>query len=106
MCFGIQVAHSARAALQYQTRNLITVGDRTGTSTAGLQDAPNLGLTVTPTYYCSFNGALTSCFTGGSGLVYFAKVVVSGTFHSMLNYPGIPNTAVVTSTAVMRVTNQ
>jgi hypothetical protein len=106
MCFGIQVAHSARAALQYQTRNLTTVGDTGGTRNAALQDAPNLGLTVTPNYYCSFNGALTSCFSGTSGLVYFAKVQVSGTFHSMLNYPGIPNTFVVTSSAVMRVTNQ
>jgi Flp pilus assembly protein TadG len=106
MCFGIQVAHSARAALQYETRNLITASDAVGTRQAALVDAPNLGLAVVPSYFCSFNGAIISCFSGGSSVVYFAKVVVSGTFHSMLNYPGIPNTAVVTSTAVMRVTNQ
>jgi Flp pilus assembly protein TadG len=105
MYFGILVAHSARAALQYQTRNLITVGDKTNIQNAGLQDAPNLGLTVTPSYFCSWNGAIVSCLSGGS-VVYYAKVQVSGTFHSLLNYPGIPNSAIVSSTAVMRVANQ
>jgi Flp pilus assembly protein TadG len=105
MYFGILVAHSARAALQYQTRNLTTVGDKTNIQNAGLQDAPNLGLTVTPTYFCSWNGAIVSCFSGGT-VVYYAKVQVSGTFHSLLNYPGIPNAVPISATAVMRVTNQ
>jgi Flp pilus assembly protein TadG len=103
--FGILVAHSARAALQYQTRNLITVADKADTKNAGLQDAPNLGLTVTPTYYCAANGAIVNCL-GASGVVYYAKVEVSGTFYSLLNYPGIPNAVPISATAVMRVTNQ
>lgn len=106
MYFGILVTHSARAALQYQTRDLITVADTTGAQNAGLQDAPNVALTVTPSYYCALNGSLVSCLSGGSGIVYFAKVQVSGTFHSLLNYPGIPNSVPVSATAVMRVTNQ
>lgn len=104
--YGIVIQHSARAGLQYQAQTLITAADAVGTQRAALADAPSTGVTVTPSYYCALNGSVTSCITGGSSVVYFAKVQVTGTFHPLWSYPGIPSSIPITATSVMRVTNQ
>jgi Flp pilus assembly protein TadG len=101
---GSLTAHAARAGLQYGARNLITASDAVGVQHAALQDAPNLSLTVTPTYFCSKNGVVVSCT--GSGVTYFVEVQATGTFYPLVSYPGIPSQMLIKQTSVMRVSNQ
>jgi Flp pilus assembly protein TadG len=102
--FGILCAHAARAAVQYGSRNLITVDDVAGTQNAAERDAPNLTITVKPQPYCMKNAVTVNC--SGAGITYYDSVEVTGSFKSLLNYPGIPNTITLTSTASMRVASQ
>jgi Flp pilus assembly protein TadG len=109
--FAILAANAARAGVQYGAQNLTTVHDTAGIQNAALADAQNLSnLTASPAPYCSTgNGALLPCSIGvtpSSSVEYYVKVKVSGTFRSLLNYPGIPNNVPVSGTAIMRVVNQ
>ena len=104
MYFGILCAHAARAAVQYGSRNLLTVDDAVGTQNAAQRDAPNLTITIKPQPYCMKNAATVSC--SGAGVTYYDSVQVTGTFTSLLHYPGIPNTITLTSSASMRVASQ
>jgi Flp pilus assembly protein TadG len=101
---GMLVAHAARAGVQYGAQNAISAADSTGMSNATLHDAPNITISVTPTAFCSENGAVVSCT--GPSVTYYVQVTASGTFTSLLNYPGIPNRMPISSTVTMRVTNQ
>ncbi len=107
--FGILAAHAAEAGARYGAENLNTAQDRTGITNAALNDAQNLSQWhVNPTHTCLQNGALAACLTGtpGPNMVYYVNVTVTGTFQSLLNYPGVPTSVPVTAYATMRVQNQ
>jgi Flp pilus assembly protein TadG len=109
--FSILAANAARAGVQYGAQSLTTAADDPGMTSAALVDGQNVaGVTATPTRLCSQNGGpLQACTTGAvptSGNVYYVKVQVSGTFTSLLNYPGIPTHVPVSGSAIMRVISQ
>jgi Flp pilus assembly protein TadG len=107
--FGILAAHAAEAGARYGAQNLYTVQDRPGITAAALNDGENLSQwIVTPNHTCSQNGALANCLGGtpAPNMVYYVTVSVTGSFHSLLNYPGVPTSVPVTAYATMRVQNQ
>ena len=114
---SIVAANAARAGVQYGAQSLTTASDTSGIKNAALQDGLNLsnwtasGGGVTAQYLCSVNGgALQTCTTSTNGpaanTIYYVSVQVTGTFKSLVNYPGIPTNIPVSGKAVMRVINQ
>lgn len=109
--YAIVAANAARAGVQYGAQDLRTAQDTTGMQSAASVDAMSLAsLTAKATDLCSQNGsAPAQCATGAvpaSGNVYYVKVQVTGTFSSLLSYPGLPTNIPVSGSAMMRVTYQ
>jgi len=114
--FAILAANAARAGVQYGAQNLQTAVDTTGITNAVVADGQNLpnwtaagGVVVH--YLCSVNGGTpANCVTGANGpapnTVYYVSVQVTGTFKSLLNYPGLPASLPVSGNAIMRVASQ
>jgi hypothetical protein len=115
--FSILAANAARAGVQYGAQNLETAYDTSGITSAALQDAQNLpnwtaanGITVNQ--LCALDGGPPQqCSTpwGSSppvDTIYYVQVQVSGTFNTLLNYPGIPNPVPISGSATMRVATQ
>jgi Flp pilus assembly protein TadG len=107
--FAILASNAARAGVAYGAQNAITAFDATGIQSAALQDAQNItGFSVAPpNVFCSTDGVTVSACPSGTGptppLYYYVQVSVTGTFSSLLNYPGIPNHIPISGSAVMRV---
>jgi len=109
MRLAILASHAARAAVQYGAQSTFTAADTNGMINAATQDAENLSnWHVYPTHICMTNGAIVTCPAGqpSSTSAYYVQVEVTGTFTSLLNYPGIPTNIPITSTAVMRLASQ
>lgn len=116
MYLSILASHAARAGVQYASQSTETAADANsngaGTRSAALADAQNLsGFTEHSTILCTIAGQSSTCPQNTANavpanLVYYVQVKVSGTFTSLLNYPGIPNTFPITATAVMPVSSQ
>jgi Flp pilus assembly protein TadG len=116
MFFGVLASHAARAGVQYGTRNLTTAMDASvsgpGTTGAALQDGQSLPqLSARSWISCTLNGQPSTCPSTTanyvpSGLIYYVEVQVTGTFTSLMQYPGIPHSLPVTATAIMPVGNQ
>ena len=110
--FAILAANAARAGAQYASQNLGTAVNAPQIQSAALQDAQSLSnWQVTATPLCSTGGAPPIQCNGtgtapSESMVYYVKVQVAGTFTSLLNYPGIPNSFPITATAIMPVTSQ
>lgn len=110
---SIQVGNAARAGAAYGAQGPVKAGpnNSAGISNAALNDGENIpGLAVSSTYFCQCdNGGATtsiacssSCSTGAHE-VTSVQVTASGTFSSLLPYPGIPAHLTVSSTATMRM---
>ena len=114
--YSILAAHAARAGVQYAAQNLTTASDAANsgpaTTAAAVQDGQSLSnWAVTSKISCTVNNVSSSCPTNASGAVspnnfYYVQVTVTGTFKSLLKYPGIPQSIPVTGSAIMRVGNQ
>jgi Flp pilus assembly protein TadG len=110
--FSILAANAARAGAQYGMQDPSHAQDTSGMQTAALNDGQNLSQFSVPTAKCQVSvsgGALGDCSNSSvptAGTVYYVKVTVTGTFKSLLSYPGIPTNVPVTGSAVMRVMNQ
>jgi Flp pilus assembly protein TadG len=107
--FGILTANAARAGAQYGAQSIYTSTDTTGMSSAAIADAPGIGLTAVGSTLCSINGgALTTCPSNinGQTVVYYVKVHASGTFASLVRYPGLPPQISISGDSVVRVVAQ
>ncbi len=110
--FGILAANAARAGAQYGAQTLSTAADTAGITSAAKQDGQNLSAwSVSPNHLCSINGAAPApCPSPGAtppaNTIYYVQVQVSGQFHSLLSYPGIPSAPTISGSAIMRVANQ
>lgn len=109
--FGVLAAHAAEAGAQYGAQNLTNAENLSGMRTAASADAGSLSQwSFSASTLCSTGGSTPSspCPSGtpGSTTIYYVKVSVSGTFHSLLNYPGLPTAAPVGATTTMRVISQ
>jgi Flp pilus assembly protein TadG len=114
--FGILAAHGARAGVQYGAQDVFSAADAAAnganTRNAVLQDAQGLAnWTVHSSLVCTINGQPTNCPSNTASavqasLVYYVQVDVSGTFNSLMKYPGIPRQIPVSATAVMPLSSQ
>jgi Flp pilus assembly protein TadG len=110
--YSILAASAARAGVQYGAQNTTTALDSTGITNAARADGQNLAAwTITPNHLCSVSGAAPAQCAVSSGspptnTIYYVKVQVTGTFKSLMNYPGIPNNVPVSGSAIMRVVSQ
>jgi Flp pilus assembly protein TadG len=113
--YAILAANAARAGAQYGSQDLSKAQDTDGIKNAVAQDGQNLSNwnangAITATPLCSVNGgALQTCGAGSSpaaGNVYYVRVQVTGTFTSLLHYPGLPAQLPVSGSATMRVVYQ
>ena len=105
--FSIAVSNAARAGVQYGAQNMVTADDSTGMQNAALGDAYGIsGLTATATHTCSCSdGTASTCQASdcsSSHRLTYVKVTTSGTFQSLLHFPGVPSSFSISSTAVMR----
>jgi Flp pilus assembly protein TadG len=110
--YSILAANAARAGVQYGAQSTTTALDSTGITNAARSDGQNLAAwAITPSHLCSVSGAAPSqCTISTSSpptnTIYYVQVQVTGTFRSLMNYPGIPNNVPVTGSAIMRVVSQ
>jgi hypothetical protein len=103
--FGLLATHAAASGVQYGAQNLLTAADDPSMQRAALSDAPALSnASATAVHVCKVGSSTVTC--QASGATYFVQVEVTGTFHALINYPGIPSSIPITATAVMRVANQ
>ena len=128
---SILVGNAARAGAAYGSQSLVDSVDATGIQAAADNDFQNNGqstsaLTVTPSTSnptpttscgCDSGGTVASapCTSGTSPTagtctlghwVVMVSVTASGTFNSLFNYPGIPQSITISRTATMRVAQQ
>jgi Flp pilus assembly protein TadG len=114
--FGIVAAHAARAGVQYAAQTTETAADAAAngakTKSAAIADGQNLSAwQVTSSITCTVGGQASTCPINTANavpanLVYYVQVKVTGTFNSLLAYPGLPHSIPVTATAIMPVGNQ
>ncbi len=107
--FSILAQNAAAAGARYGAQNLQKAKDTTGITNAAVNDAQNLSQwQVTPGWICAQNGAIISCpsTTPPPGTFYYVKVQVTGLFHSLMNYPGVPTSMPLSATSIVRVESQ
>lgn len=111
--YAVLAANAARAGTQYGAQNLTNATDTVGMEAAATNDAQSLPQWNTPkaTTYCMSSGTVVTCpaapATPAPGEIYYVKVVVTGSFNGLINYPGIPSSGIpVSGTSAIRVVNQ
>ena len=107
---GIEVANASRAGVQYGALTPGNSGDTAGMAQAATNDAADLGasnVTANASNFCECVGgtgtvacSTTSCGTTPSGYV---SVTTNYTFNTLVHWPGLPQSIVLTRTAKMRV---
>jgi Flp pilus assembly protein TadG len=115
---SILVGNAARAGAAYGAQSLAQSVDTAGILRAADNDGQNISnLIVSSATSCgcdtngSISGAACSAITNSNAgscnlpghWVVMVSVTASGTFNSLFNYPGIPNTLTVSNTATLRV---
>ena len=113
---AIRVASAARAGVQYGAQSYTKAVDNVGMSTAATNGAPNVsGLSIVPTHFCICDGSqcnpsqtsacTVSCTAPPSSCSQpkiIVQVTASATFSTLINYPGIPASIPLSSTAVLQ----
>ncbi|GAC1404701.1 MAG: hypothetical protein NVSMB64_08370 [Candidatus Velthaea sp.] len=106
--FSIMTVNAARAGVQYGAQNLVTAVDNTGMQNAALADGQNIaGLTATAKHYCQCSdGSASACLATDCPTplhrIVWVQVNTTGTFSSLLNFPGLPASITLGGTAIMR----
>lgn len=110
--YSILAANAARAGAAFGAQNITTINNTTSISAAALADGQSLSnWQTTSQCLASVNGgALGACPSGSStvqsGTVYYVQVSTSGTFNTLVKYPGLANSVKVSGSATMRVASQ
>lgn len=104
---GIEIAGAARAGVQYGALTPGHAGDTSGMIAAAKAEAADLGSSVTATAsnFCACSGTTTTCSSscsGGTTPDGYVTVTANYTFNTVVNYPGVPQTVVLSRTAKMR----
>ena len=110
--YSILVGNAARAGVQYGAQDVTTARDKAAMQSSALNDGQNVsGLSAVASYSCTCaDGTTADCLTAAvcpnSHRILFVQVATAGTFPSLLNYPGLPDSlrsVTVNATATMRV---
>ncbi len=102
------VTHAARAGAQYGAQSNGTAGDSANIVQAAAQEAQDLrAISITTQRFCTCsNGTAVDCITGtcpGEAPQLYVSVTANKVFKTLMPYPGIPNSVVLTRQAVLRV---
>lgn len=105
---NIEVANAARAGAQYGSQSVITAADTAGMEAAAKADGSNLSnLTATASQCtCLSSTTVAACpasYCADSPTGTFVEVDTTATFHTQINYPGIPSQVTLDGKAVMMV---
>ena len=105
---SIAVSNAAKAGAQYGAQSLAKSGDISGAQNAATADAPDVyGITATASVYCecpSQSGTFScSSVNNCADKRAYVEVDTSATFHTLIKYPGIPDSVPISGQAVMRV---
>jgi len=113
---AIEVANSAKAAVQYGAQNPGTSTDTTTMETVAVAEAADYGIslntpiTVAPSCSCAKLGVATStsctstaCAAGGGYLIKTLTVTTSAPFRPVFHIPGLPTSYTVSGRAVQEV---
>ncbi len=102
---SIAVANAARAGVAYGTQNLLTAIQYTNIQQAALNDGANIsGLTANASDVCMCGSSVVACSPAQCAEPQtYVQVTTSATFHTLLNYPGVPSTIPISYTATMEV---
>jgi len=110
MYYGIVAEHAARSGVQYGAQTVYTAKDSTGISSVATTDGTGLALVATSSIECVQGGGVITCPSPATAvptnLAYYIQVQVTGTFHPLIVYPGIPSSVPITATAVSRLGSQ
>jgi Flp pilus assembly protein TadG len=103
---AIALNNAARAGTQYGIQSPANAADVTGMIQAAQNDASNIsGVTATASEYCECpDGSTQACNESpacGDMRVY-VEVDTSGSFQTLLNYPGIPSSFSLKGKSVVR----
>jgi Flp pilus assembly protein TadG len=103
---AIELNNAARAGTQYGIQSPANAADVSGMQQAAQSDASNIsGITATASEYCECpDGSTPACNSSPScsDLRVYVEVDTSGSFQTLLNYPGIPSSIPLTGKSVMR----
>jgi Flp pilus assembly protein TadG len=105
---SIAVNNAAKAGAQYGARTLAQSGDIAGIEAAAIADAPQVyGISANANVYCECpdepgNFSCSSTITCSDKRAY-VEVDTSATFHTLIDYPGIPDAIPISGQAIMRV---
>jgi Flp pilus assembly protein TadG len=105
---NVEVANAARAGAQYGSQSVMTAADFSGMETTAKADASNLtDMSATASQCtCETSTTVTACPTSyctNSPTATYVEVDTSSTFHTAINYPGIPSSVTLSGKAVMMV---
>lgn len=105
--FSIKLGNAARAGVQYGSLNVAAASNLTGMQNAATNDANGITFTPKASNYCTCaDGSASTCQPtdcSSTHIVEYVKLVATGSMTSVFGAPGIPGTANVSATAIMRV---
>ena len=113
--FNQEVVAAARAGAQYGSQSTANGGDTTSIKAAAVANAINIsGFSASnvTTSFCTCNApaGTTACAAsycnGANSQASYVSVTATATFNTLMNYPGIPHTTAMSSTAIMQIQNQ
>jgi len=104
---GVELASAAHAGVQFGALTPGNSGNTTGMTQAALNDASDLGASVTASAsnFCMCSGATVACTSTCSGVAPAGYVTVTAnyTYNTILPYPGLPQSVALSRIAKMRV---
>jgi Flp pilus assembly protein TadG len=105
--FGRMVAvqRAARAGTQYASVDQARWTDWEGMRNAALAEVAGLsGVTATASQFCTCNfTGENNCSLSCSGQRQYIRVVVRGTFKTIVPYPGIPSSTELAASSTLRI---
>lgn len=107
---AIALDNAAYAGAQYGTTGSNS-SNTSGMATAATNDAkgiPNFSATARNVCTCSVTGTLSSLTTcpvscGSGSQIEYVQVITKSTYNTLLKYPGLPSSFIMSSTATLRV---
>ena len=105
---SIEVNNAARAGAQYGSQTVITAADLNGMIAAAKTDGSNiasLGATATQCT-CESSTSVAACaasYCSNDPQATFVEVDTQALFHTLVNYPGIPPSTMLSGKAIMQV---
>lgn len=105
--YSIKLGNAARAGVQYGSLNIAAASNFTAMENAATNDSNGITFTPKASNFCTCaDGTASTCQPtdcASSHIVEYVKLVATGSITSVFNAPGIPASANVKATAIMRV---